>query len=57
MFEHSQKKGSVVHYSEPTDISNAELLELPCDVLVPAAIASQITRSNAGISIRVKTII
>jgi glutamate dehydrogenase (NAD(P)+) len=29
-------------------VSNAELLELPCDVLVPAAIQNQITRANAG---------
>ena len=29
-------------------ISNAELLELPCDVLVPAALQNQITAENAG---------
>ena len=38
------------------DISNSELLELPCDVLVPAAIEGQITQSNAG-NIRAKIII
>ncbi len=31
----------------PQTISNAELLELECDVLVPAAIENQITESNA----------
>lgn len=56
VFEHSQKTGSVIHYSESTDISNAELLELPCDVLVPAAIEGQITRFNAD-NIRAKIII
>ncbi len=29
-------------------ISNADLLELPCDVLVPAALERQITGANAG---------
>lgn len=29
-------------------ITNAELLELPCDVLVPAAMENQITRANAS---------
>lgn len=30
-----------------TGVSNAELLELPCDVLIPAAIQGQITGANA----------
>jgi glutamate dehydrogenase (NAD(P)+) len=35
-------------------VTNAELLELPCDFLVPAAIEGQITRDNAsGIRARV----
>lgn len=29
-------------------VTNAELLELPCDVLIPAAIQNQITGANAG---------
>ena len=29
-------------------VSNAELLELPCDILVPAALERQITADNAG---------
>lgn len=29
-------------------ISNREMLELPCDVLVPAALSGQITEENAG---------
>ncbi|MBI2358532.1 MAG: Glu/Leu/Phe/Val dehydrogenase, partial [Deltaproteobacteria bacterium] len=33
-------------YGEP--ISNAELLELPCDIVVPAALGMQITGENAG---------
>ncbi|MDX2226311.1 MAG: Glu/Leu/Phe/Val dehydrogenase, partial [Verrucomicrobiae bacterium] len=35
-------------YPGATSISNAELLELPCDVLVPAALERQITAQNAG---------
>ena len=33
---------------EAEPISNADLLELPCDVLVPAALERQITDANAG---------
>ncbi|MFB3819572.1 MAG: Glu/Leu/Phe/Val dehydrogenase [Candidatus Methylomirabilales bacterium] len=29
-------------------ISNAELFELPCEILVPAAVSSQVTEANAG---------
>jgi glutamate dehydrogenase (NAD(P)+) len=29
-------------------VSNKELLELPCDILVPAALEMQITKENAG---------
>ena len=31
----------------PTEISNAELLEVDCDILVPAALENQITAANA----------
>jgi glutamate dehydrogenase (NAD(P)+) len=34
-------------YPEADSISNAELLEIPCEVLVPAAIQNQITEENA----------
>ena len=39
--------GSVVDYRDAEQITNAELLELPCTVLVPAALESQITEENA----------
>jgi glutamate dehydrogenase (NAD(P)+) len=32
----------------PEAVSNEELLELPCDVLIPAAVQNQITEANAG---------
>jgi glutamate dehydrogenase/leucine dehydrogenase len=53
---HSQKTGSVAHCPESMNITNAELLELPCDILISAAIEGQIARSNAG-NIRAKIII
>ncbi|HET9660543.1 MAG TPA: Glu/Leu/Phe/Val dehydrogenase [Thermomicrobiales bacterium] len=39
--------GSVVGFPNATDISNEELLELPCDILIPAALENQITEENA----------
>jgi glutamate dehydrogenase (NAD(P)+) len=39
--------GTVVGFPGTTEISNAELLELDVDVLVPAALESQITLDNA----------
>jgi glutamate dehydrogenase (NAD(P)+) len=44
MREHSTVQG----FDDADKITNAELLELPCDVLVPAAMENQITRMNAG---------
>jgi glutamate dehydrogenase (NAD(P)+) len=41
--EHGNLKG--LHNTEP--VTNAELLTLPCDVLVPAALENQLTRKNA----------
>jgi glutamate dehydrogenase (NAD(P)+) len=45
-------------YQEPgvERVGNAELLEMPCDVLIPAALENQITGQNAG-RIRAKVII
>ncbi len=39
--------GTVVGFPGAKDISNAELLEVDCDVLIPAALENQITRDNA----------
>jgi glutamate dehydrogenase (NAD(P)+) len=46
--EHKRRTGSVVGFPETRSISNAELLEAPVDVLVPAALENQITARNAG---------
>lgn len=45
--QHKQRTGSVVGFPEADLVSNAELLELPCDILVPAALENQITTRNA----------
>ena len=44
---HLEAHGSVVGFQGATAISNAELLTLECDLLVPAAIEQQITGDNA----------
>jgi glutamate dehydrogenase (NAD(P)+) len=40
--------GSLAEYPDARHVSNAELLELPCDVLVLAAREDQVTEENAG---------
>jgi glutamate dehydrogenase/leucine dehydrogenase len=40
--------GSVAGFPHAEAINNEELLELPCDVLVPAALGNQIQKSNAS---------
>src|SRR3989344_1440246 len=44
---HKEKTGSVQNFSGAKNITNGELLELGCDVLVPAALENQITDQNA----------
>jgi glutamate dehydrogenase/leucine dehydrogenase len=44
---HKEKTGSVINYSDSKNITNEELLELQCDVLIPAALENQITAKNA----------
>ncbi len=39
--------GTVTSYSAAERVTNEELLELPCDILVPAALEEQITSENA----------
>ena len=47
--------GSIAGYPEGESISNADLLELDCDVLMPCALENQITAGNAS-RIRAKVI-
>jgi glutamate dehydrogenase (NAD(P)+) len=39
--------GSLAEYPDAEHVSNAELLELPCDILVLAALEEQLTAENA----------
>jgi glutamate dehydrogenase/leucine dehydrogenase len=48
VFEHKQKTGSVMSYKDSKRVTNEELLELPCDILVPAALENQIIKVNAN---------
>ncbi|MFP3984547.1 MAG: Glu/Leu/Phe/Val family dehydrogenase [Candidatus Bathyarchaeia archaeon] len=49
VFEHKDKTGSVLEFKKAKrEVNNQELLELECDILVPAALENQITEENAG---------
>src|ERR671925_1074872 len=52
---HKERTGSVVGFSGTKSISNEDLLEQECTILIPAALESQITKKNAG-KIRTKII-
>lgn len=47
--EHQQSTGGVSGFTGGDSISNDELLELECDVLIPAAIDNVITEANASL--------
>jgi glutamate dehydrogenase (NAD(P)+) len=46
--DHKAKSGSVAGFKGAERITNEELLEVKCDVLVPAALENQITQKNAS---------
>jgi glutamate dehydrogenase/leucine dehydrogenase len=46
--KHKEKTGSVVGFSGSKSISNEELLETDCTILIPAALENQITGKNAS---------
>lgn len=48
VLEHVARTGRVEGFPGAETVTNTELLELPCDILVPAAIEGQITRANAA---------
>lgn len=47
LIEHVGKTGSVKDFAGASAIDGQKMLEIPCDVLVPAASANQITADNA----------
>jgi glutamate dehydrogenase/leucine dehydrogenase len=46
--KHKEKTGSIVGFSGAKGISNEDLLETECTILIPAALENQITKKNAG---------
>jgi glutamate dehydrogenase (NAD(P)+) len=45
---YSKEHGSLKGLPDSEPVTNAELLELPCDVLIPAALENQLTGRNAA---------
>lgn len=56
VMEHKKNTGSLSGFTGAKDITNAELLETPCDLLIPAAFENVITDQNAP-KIRAKAIL
>jgi len=48
VMKHKKKTGTVKGFEDGEFVSNRELLELPCDILIPAALENQITEKNAA---------
>ena len=47
VYEHKQKTGSVINFKGTETITNEEILETKCDILIPAALENSITKENA----------
>jgi glutamate dehydrogenase/leucine dehydrogenase len=47
LIKHKKSTGSVVNYPGAQDITNAGLLTVDCDVLIPAALSDQLDANNA----------
>src|SRR3989338_98830 len=47
VIEHKKNKSSMEGFENAKEITNKEILELKCDVLIPAALEHQITNENA----------
>jgi glutamate dehydrogenase (NAD(P)+) len=45
---HKTRTGSVVDFADAENVTNEELLELPCDILIPAAMEGQLGGHNAA---------
>ena len=55
VLKYKNEKGSVKGYSGCSTISNSDLLELKCDILIPAALENQITKETA-VNIKAKIV-
>jgi len=47
VYQHKIKTGSVTNFKGCRNITNKELIETKCDILIPAALENQITKANA----------
>ena len=56
LIEHKKKTGSLANFEESKNLTNQELLETECNLLIPAAFENQITNTNAD-KIRAKAIL
>jgi len=45
---HAQEHGALKGLPDTTAVDGKQLLEMPCDILIPAALEGQLTHSNAG---------
>ncbi|MCI0417036.1 Glu/Leu/Phe/Val dehydrogenase [bacterium] len=49
VIQHRRETGSILNFPGATNIvETKQALELPCDILIPAALENQITHANAG---------
>jgi glutamate dehydrogenase (NAD(P)+) len=48
LIQYAREKKTVVGFPGSTPVDGKKLLELPCDILIPAALENQITHVNAG---------
>jgi glutamate dehydrogenase/leucine dehydrogenase len=46
VYEYKSKTGSVFNFKGTENITNKEILETKCDILIPAALENQITKTN-----------
>jgi glutamate dehydrogenase (NAD(P)+) len=46
--QHVTESGTVAGFPDAESLSNAELIERPCDIFIPAAVGAQIRGDNAG---------
>lgn len=48
LLQFKKENGTVTGFPGTIEVENGELLEVPCDVLIPASVESQITTENAS---------
>ncbi len=48
VIKHKEKTESVANFAGAKNITNAELLEVECDILAPSALENQLTKDNAA---------